>query len=153
MDYNKVKKEIFNLVLKNQSVFITGAAGVGKTHMIRELFNELKEKGHNVALTSTTGTNAMVLGGMTIHKFMGLTIHTNPNYIKFMKSSFLFTGIKKRLAKFDIIVIDEISMLRGDQFELICAILKEAGDPTKDFGGKTMIFTGDFYQIPPVVKS
>ncbi|GHU51344.1 hypothetical protein FACS189459_6910 [Bacilli bacterium] len=150
-------KEEFNTLLtdiKNgQSYFITGAAGVGKTHLVKQIYNELLKEGCHIALTSTTGTNAIVLGGMTIHKFMGMTIHTNPNYIKFMKSSFLFSGIRKRLAKYDIIVIDEVSMLRADQFELICNILKEACDQNKQFGGKTLIFTGDFYQIPPVIKN
>jgi hypothetical protein len=57
------------------------------------------------------------------------------------------------MTKVDYIIIDEVSMLRADTFELINEILKQTTQCDKPFGGKVMIFTGDFYQIPPVVKS
>jgi ATP-dependent exoDNAse (exonuclease V) alpha subunit len=84
---------------------------------------------------------------------MGLQNRTDMGYIGFMKSSFLFRGISMRMTKVDYIIIDEVSMLRADTFELINEILKQTTQSDKPFGGKVMIFTGDFYQIPPVVKS
>lgn len=146
--------ELINLLTKKkQSIFITGPAGVGKTHLLKAIYNTLKTRGEKIVLTSTTGINALNLGGITIHKLMGMQTRTDLNYIRFMKSSFLFKGITQRMTKIDYIVIDEVSMLRADQLELIDAILKDATKNDKPFGGKVMIFTGDFYQIPPVVKS
>jgi hypothetical protein len=84
---------------------------------------------------------------------MGLQTRTDKGYIGFMKSSFLFKGIAQRMTKVDYIIIDEVSMLRADAFELINEILKQASNNDKPFGGKVMIFTGDFYQIPPVIKN
>lgn len=146
--------ELIDLITKKkQSIFITGPAGVGKTHLLKAIYNTLKSRGEKIVLTSTTGINALNLGGITIHKLMGMQTRTDLNYIRFMKSSFLFKGITQRMTKIDYIIIDEVSMLRADQLELINAILKDATKVDKPFGGKVMIFTGDFYQIPPVVKS
>jgi DNA replication protein DnaC len=149
LDVESLVEDIEN----GKSLFITGEAGVGKTHLLKTLFKRLTNVGFKVALTSTTGINALNLGGMTIHKLTGIGINTNPSYIKFMKKSFLYSGIKKRMEKIDVIIIDEVSMLRADQFELINSLLQSIFDNTKPFGGMTMIFTGDFFQIPPVVKS
>lgn len=153
-----IKKEKFIAKLideienQNYPIFLTGPAGVGKTTLLKELKQKLNMRGHNVALCSTTGISAMNIGGGTIHKFMAINVQTKTEYIKYMKFNFQFSALKKRLAKFDIICIDEISMLRADQFELICLLLKEATGIDKLFGGKKIIFTGDFFQIPPVVK-
>ncbi|MDR0857243.1 MAG: AAA family ATPase [Mycoplasmataceae bacterium] len=149
-------REYFDLldgIKGGQSYFITGPAGTGKTHLMKAIYNSLKNDGEKIVLTSTTGSNALNLGGVTIHKLTGISIHTNKAYIGFMKTSFLYSGIKKRMQNIDIIVIDEVSMLRSDQFELIDELLKQVSGNQKPFGGKTLIFTGDFYQIPPVVRS
>jgi predicted AAA+ superfamily ATPase len=138
---------------KKQSLFITGPAGVGKTHLLKAIYNSLKANGERIVLTSTTGINALNLGGITIHKLMGLQNRTDKGYIGFMKSSFLFHGIRTRMAKIDYIIIDEVSMLRADTLELINEILKQVSGNDAPFGGKVMIFTGDFYQIPPVVRN
>lgn len=144
---------IHDLTTNKQSIFITGPAGVGKTYLLKQIYETLKQKQEKVVLTSTTGINALNLGGITLHKLMGLQTRTDMGYIGFMKSSFLFTGIRKRMEKIEFIIIDEVSMLRADTFELMNKILQETTGNTLPFGGKVMIFTGDFYQISPVVKS
>jgi nucleoside-triphosphatase THEP1 len=147
-DFEKVIHDI----KKGQSYFITGPAGVGKTYLIKSIYKRLRKDEFTTALTSTTGINALNLGGMTIHKLTGIATHTNPGYIGFMKTSFKFLGIKKRIEKLKCIIVDEVSMLRADQFELIDKLLKDIFKNDKPFGGIVMIFTGDFFQIPPVVK-
>jgi nucleoside-triphosphatase THEP1 len=146
-------KKIIKDCLKGKSFLITGAAGVGKTYLVKKIYEELKEMGKNVALTSTTGINALNLGGITVHKLFGLQNRSDMGYLGYMKSSFLFYGISIRLSQVDVIIIDEVSMLRADTFELIDEILKQALKNDKPLGGKSIIFTGDFYQIAPVVKS
>jgi nucleoside-triphosphatase THEP1 len=138
---------------KNKCFFVTGPAGVGKTHLVKKVYEKLKTQGVNVVLSSTTGINALNLGGITVHKLFGLTNRSDMGYIGYMRSSFLFRGISIRLNQIDVIIIDEVSMLRADTLELINAILQKALNNTKPFGGKSIIFTGDFYQIAPVVKS
>jgi ATP-dependent exoDNAse (exonuclease V) alpha subunit len=149
VDIGKIIKECLN----GRSFLITGPAGVGKTHTVKIIYDEFKAMGKNVALTSTTGINALNLGGITVHKLFGLQNRTDMGYLGYMKASFLFRGIAMRLAQIDVIIIDEVSMLRADTFELIDAILKQALKNDKPFGGKSIIFTGDFYQIAPVVKT
>jgi nucleoside-triphosphatase THEP1 len=146
-------KKIIDGAINGQSYFITGPAGVGKTYTIKKIYEELKMQNIPVALASTTGINALNLGGITVHKLFGLTNRSDKGYIGFMKSSFLFRGIGIRLNKLKVIIIDEVSMLRADTFELINEILKQVTGLNKPFGGKSLIFTGDFYQIPPVVKN
>ncbi|MDR2828993.1 MAG: AAA family ATPase, partial [Mycoplasmataceae bacterium] len=148
-----IKDKIIAGCKKGQSFFITGPAGVGKTHLIKEIYEDLKAKGVGVALTSTTGINALNLGGITVHKFFGLQNRSDMGYLGYMKSSFLFRGISMRLANIDVVIIDEISMLRADTFELINELMKQALKSDKPFGGKSLIFTGDFFQIAPVVKT
>jgi len=146
-------KKIISLMENGHSVLITGSAGTGKTYTMLEVYNHFKEQ-KNIVLTSTTGINALNLGGITLHKFFGLINRSDLGYIKYMKSCFLFTGIRKRLEKIKYILIDEISMLKADTFKLICEILRQAtGILNKPFGGKVILFSGDFYQIPPVIKS
>ena len=119
---NILKSEIIN---KKHSFFLTGSAGVGKTTLLQNLKNELNAVGVNAVLTSTTGLSSFHIGGVTIHKFMGINIQKNVDYLNYFSHTFQFQALKKRLAKFDVIIIDEISMLRAD--------------------------SGDFLQIPPVV--
>lgn len=152
MEYN-LNTIVDLLIKKRQSLFITGPAGVGKTYLLKQIYEKLKSLDKKVVLTSTTGINALNLGGITIHKLMGLQNRSDKGYIGFMKSSFLFRGITQRMTKVDYIIIDEVSMLRADTFELINEILKQTTKCDKPFGGKVLIFTGDFYQLEPVVKS
>jgi Cdc6-like AAA superfamily ATPase len=85
--YNLIRDEIINGVKKNQSYFVTGPAGVGKTHLIKEIHEQLNNEGVNTVLTSTTGINALNLGGITVHKFFGLQIRTDMGYLSYLKST------------------------------------------------------------------
>ena len=76
---NQLKDDIIN---KRQSVFLTGSAGVGKTTLLQTLKEELDRVGMNTVLTSTTGLSAFNLGGVTIHKFMGINIQKDVSYLK-----------------------------------------------------------------------
>lgn len=153
MQNNQLINKIIDCIDNKQSVLITGPAGSGKTYTVKEIFEYYKKQNKNIVLTSTTGITALNIGGITTHKLFGLTNRSDIGYINYMKSNFLFSGIKKRLEKVEIIIIDEISMLRADTFVLINEILKQTCDPNEIFGGKTIIFSGDFFQIPPVIKT
>ena len=146
--------DLINDIKNKQSVFITGAAGVGKTTILLQLYDILKEKLKlKIVLTSTIGMNAINLGGITIHRFSGINTQTDIDYIKTIKESSNFKSLASRIKKVNIVAIDEISMLRADQFNLIDLIFREVTKKDIPFGGKTLILTGDFYQLPPVTKN
>ena len=146
--------DLINDIKNKQSVFITGAAGVGKTTILLQLYEILKEKLKlKIVLTSTIGMNAINLGGITIHRFSGINTQTDIDYIKTIKESSNFKSLASRIKKVNIVAIDEISMLRADQFNLIDLIFREVTKKDIPFGGKTLILTGDFYQLPPVTKN
>ena len=143
-------KDLINKIDNDKNLLITGPAGTGKSTIIKDL---KKHFGRSLILTSTTGVSALNIGGSTIHSFSGIGIHTDLRAIKTITdNAFIWTKVQRRVRRAHIIVIDEISMLRTDQLELIDLVFKEATGINKPFGGKVMVFVGDFLQLPPVVS-
>jgi len=158
----------FEAVQDGRNIFLTGSGGVGKSWHIHELIRLNNEKVYpfkkSIALTATTGIAALNIGGMTIHKLSGLGVYHNKNDIHKIISSEKWEEYKSRINHADIVIIDEISMLRSDSFFLLNLIFqyaqggidletfKQVPNPYP-FGGKQMIFVGDFLQLPPVVQS
>ena len=157
MDYSKDQKEALKLLNKNKNVFLTGSAGCGKTFIATQFADTTRRQ---VALTATTGIAALNLGGETIHRFLGIGVSTRPFEIpkliniwnKIKKSTLPWDKARWRvMCALDAIVLDEVSMLRRDQFELIEAVLANIKENSLPFGGVQMILCGDFLQLPPVV--
>lgn len=143
--------------IKGENILITGPAGTGKSYTIKFIIELLKADNKNVGLTATTGTAAFIIGGQTIHSFMGLGIYDGSIaeiFIKIRNRS----NIYKRLAELDVLIIDEISMLDSILFEKISDIfcyiksnsLKNTELLNKPFGGIQLILIGDFCQLAPV---
>jgi GTPase SAR1 family protein len=132
------------------NLFITGPAGTGKSTFIRALKDHF---GHSLAVTSTTGVSALNIGGGTIHSFSGIAIHTSVQALPTILAAQNWSKVRSRIRSTKIIVVDEISMLRPDQLELIDRVFREATCKDEPFGGKVMIFVGDFLQLPPVTKN
>jgi ATP-dependent DNA helicase PIF1 len=143
--------------IKGENILITGPAGTGKSYTIKYIIELLKADNKNIGLTATTGTAAFIIGGQTIHSFMGLGICDGSIadiFIKIKKQS----NIYKRLAELDVLIIDEVSMLDSVLFEKISDIfcyiksnsLKDTELLNKPFGGIQIILIGDFCQLAPV---
>jgi ATP-dependent DNA helicase PIF1 len=143
--------------IKGENILITGPAGTGKSYTIKFIIELLKANNKNIGLTATTGTAAFIIGGQTIHSFMGLGISDGSIadiFIKIRNRS----NIYKRLAELDVLIIDEISMLDSILFEKISDIfcyiksnsLKDNELLNKPFGGIQLILIGDFCQLAPV---
>ena len=154
-DYSKVT----DAIKSGENVFITGSAGSGKTYLAS---NFAKTYGSRVALTATTGIAALNLGGETVHRFLGIGIATRQfqaskivnKWLAISKSSRPWDKARWSLIQnIDTIIIDEISMLRKDQFELIDTVLSRVRDCPMPFGGIQMVLVGDFFQLPPVVTT
>jgi ATP-dependent exoDNAse (exonuclease V) alpha subunit len=130
----------------NRSIFITGRAGTGKSTLLSYFRNITKKK---VAVLAPTGVAALNVKGQTIHSFFKFKPGITPDKIKKFRS---FDDNESIYRKLDIIVIDEVSMVRADLLDCVDRFLRLNGpESDKPFGGIQMAFIGDLYQLPPVV--
>ena len=139
--------------MSDRNVFITGAAGTGKSFLTQKgIDNWRNTRGTNsLIVTATTGLAALHYpGGRTIHRALNLGIHGN--FEKIVYSPKFKNETKWHLRMARLIIIDEISMLRSDTLELIDKVLQFARQNKSVFGGLRAVFVGDFLQLPPVVK-
>lgn len=135
----------------NKNIFLTGKAGTGKTTFLHQV---KKEDVKRMAVVAPTGVAAINAGGMTIHSFFQLPFGT---YLPGTKHDETrqrkFTREKIRLIQsLDLLVIDEISMVRADVLDGIDEVLRRYRDFYKPFGGVQLLMIGDLHQLPPVVK-
>ena len=131
-----------------KSVFLTGKAGTGKTTFLKKVVAESKKR---VVVVAPTGIAAINAGGVTIHSFFQLPLHP---FIPGMKieSKFAFSKEKRSIIKtIDILVIDEVSMVRSDLMDAIDSVLRRFRNRYKPFGGVQLLLIGDLQQLSPVV--
>ncbi|CAG8688472.1 15016_t:CDS:1, partial [Dentiscutata heterogama] len=146
------QKKVVDIVLKGESIFYTGSAGVGKSYLLRYLIKELKLKypeKYNVAVTASTSIAALNINGVTIHNYSNISImnRTKDDIINKIRSNKFF---QNRIIYTKMLIIDEISMLSCDAFDLINEILQEIRGNQNPFGDVQLIVTGDFFQLPPI---
>ena len=154
---NAKQKLAVEQTMNGENILITGPAGTGKSFTIKYIIELLKAQKKIIGLTATTGTAAFIIGGQTIHSFMGLGIGEETIAEVFIKIKNR-SGIYKTLAELDVLIIDEVSMMDTLLFERISDVLcyvkshclKDEGLLRKPFGGIQIIFIGDFCQLAPV---
>jgi len=129
----------------SDSLFITGRAGTGKSTLLTYFKKTTKQ---NIVILAPTGVAAVNIGGATIHSFFQF----KPD-VTMEKAWAKGAGAKKTklYRALDIIVIDEISMVRADLLDCVDAFMRRVCGTSAPFGGKRVIFFGDLYQLPPVV--
>ncbi len=149
-------------VLKtSENVFVTGKAGTGKTTFLRAVQkNSIK----NTVVAAPTGVAAINAGGMTLHSLFQLPFNafiptkqrvpSNFSNIHSLFENFKFSKAKIELLKeLELLIIDEVSMLRADTLDCIDTILRTVRkNQDTPFGGVQVLFIGDLFQLPPVVK-
>lgn len=153
-----------NEMLSGKNVFITGEGGSGKSTVVKEFLKRRKHQGLDSIILAPTGIAALNVNGMTIHKAFNLTPDTDlekayRRYSVAAASGPRFEGIKRRVQdvvklvnSINVIIIDEIGMVRSDILDAVNDICKASNKkPSKPFGGIQVILTGDPYQLPPVV--
>ena len=143
----------------HQSVFLTGKAGTGKSTFLRYICENTRKK---YVVLAPTGIAAINAGGSTIHSFFkmpfrpilpddpDLSVQNNRIYdlLKYNKTQ------RKLLKEVELIIIDEISMVRADMIDFIDRVLRVfSGNMRMPFGGKQLLFVGDIYQLEPVVTA
>lgn len=143
--------QALDLMKLGHNVFLTGAAGAGKTYVLNQYIHYLREHGVGVAVTASTGIAATHLGGQTIHSWSGMGINDSLSESEFEKIA-KRRKLKERFKSVKVLVIDEISMLHAHQLDLVDWIARQLLDFTKPFGGLQVILCGDFFQLPPISR-
>ena len=145
---NELKTAWEFVEMTGRSVFLTGKAGTGKTTFLREVVEKSSKR---VVVVAPTGIAAINAGGVTIHSFFQLPLHPFIPGSK-IESKFAFSKEKRSIIKtIDILVIDEISMVRSDLLDAVDSVLRRFRDRTKPFGGVQLLMIGDLQQLTPVV--
>lgn len=141
----------------HQSLFLTGKAGTGKSTFLRYITQKIKKKSVVLAPTGIAAINA---GGSTLHSFFKLPFHPylpdDPQYsVKKIRNTLKYRKNHiKLLNELELIIIDEISMVRADTIDFIDRILRIYCHNMRDpFGGKQLLFIGDVFQLEPVIKA
>lgn len=144
------KKAFIMMEYSKQNLFITGKAGTGKSFLL-EIFSRVSEK--KVIKLAPTGRAAINISGATLHSTFGFYNLEKLNVDDIVKSTIKLRSEKARvLQEVDVIVIDEVSMVRADIFDKIDRILRALNSSEDVFGGKQIILFGDPFQLPPVAK-
>ncbi len=141
-----------NILKSGQNVFITGSAGTGKTYLLNQYIQYLKERQIYPTIVAPTGIAASHLKGQTIHSFFALGIRdsvVDNGYVEFLLEK---SYLKSRFKKLKILIIDEISMVSPEIFASMDKVLRAFKNSPKPFGGVQVVISGDFFQLPPVSR-
>ncbi|MBK9255252.1 MAG: helix-turn-helix domain-containing protein [Saprospiraceae bacterium] len=150
----------------NQSIFLTGKAGTGKTTLLKKIIRTTHK---NTVVVAPTGIAALNAGGMTIHSMFqiapggfvpDLSFEPDNNSsvkldsIYSLTRNFKMSSVKQSVIRsLELLVIDEVSMLRADLLDAIDFVMRKVRRKEKAFGGVQVLFIGDLLQLPPVVKN
>jgi len=150
----------------NRSIFLTGKAGTGKTTLLKEIIRTTHKK---AVIVAPTGIAALNAGGVTIHSFFQLPFsgfipqfNVPPTVSEQLKletkdtlvKHFKFTGKRKAiLQSVELLIIDEVSMLRADLLDAIDWTLRSVRRENYPFGGVQVLYIGDLLQLPPVIRN
>ena len=157
--------QVLHLVNQTQkNVFLTGKAGTGKTTLLKKIIETTHK---NCAVVAPTGIAALNAGGVTIHSFFQLPPNgflpddsVSPMVTEGLKLEsprslrrhFKMSALKKSVIRsLELLIIDEVSMLRADVLDAIDCVLKAVRANKSDFGGVQLLFIGDLLQLPPIV--
>ncbi len=159
-----------DILKMGRNVFLTGAAGSGKTYVLNQYIAYLREHGVGVGITASTGIAATHMGGMTIHSWAGIGIRdyvTESDLAELAEKG----PLVKRFKETEVLIIDEVSMLHHFRLDLLDKVARHLRSRTKlfeevegkggtdwaslkdkPFGGMQIILCGDFFQLPPVSR-
>jgi hypothetical protein len=154
------RNETFEMALKfvtetNENIFLTGKAGTGKTTFLKTLVNNINK---NVVVAAPTGVAAINAGGVTLHSLFQLPFHAylpnSANRTELLRNTKFSKQRIALLNKIDVLIIDEISMVRCDTLDAIDAILRSVRrNHSIPFGGVQLLLIGDLFQLAPVAQT
>lgn len=143
----------------NRDIFITGKAGTGKTTLLHDIRHKITKR---VAVAAPTGIAAINADGVTLHSLLKLPTETvlptmqrglNRKTTGDVLAGLSFSPDKEKVLKeLEVLIIDEVSMLRADLLDVIDKVLSDVRKNPDSFGGVQVIYIGDLFQLPPVVS-
>lgn len=146
------QKDALSILTLGHTTFLTGAAGSGKSYVLRQYVQYLKEHGITYAVTASTGIAGTHIDGMTIHSWSGIGIEESITdaYIDALSEK---PAVYKRYTNTSVLIIDEISMLHASFLDMLDRIAKSMRRNERPFGGMQVVFCGDFFQLPPITSN
>jgi ATP-dependent DNA helicase PIF1 len=135
------------MAIEGKSIFISGAAGTGKSHVSKYIIQSLQRQNKKVSPTAPTGVAAINVGGSTLHSFfgIGLGLGSAPSLVRKIRKK---QAVVQRINETDVLLIDEVSMLSCDLLETldgVARLVRERED--EPMGGLQIVAVGDFYQV------
>ena len=152
MILDKHSKEALRLIDEGKNLFITGKAGTGKTTLLGEVVKRLNDKRVISVVLAPTGVAAENAEGVTLHSFLRLPLTPFLPHHRYSNLYSLDDHAIEVVKKLDVMIIDEISMVRCDMLDAADMILRHYRHNRKPFGGIQLIMFGDLYQLMPVTK-
>lgn len=145
---NTLQQYAYDKILEGTNICLTSPAGCGKTFVLKKVYKDVAQD-HNIALTSLTGISADLLGGKTLHSYLGIGLGTD-SVERLYKKIIGWKFMKNRWQRLHILVIDEVSMLTVELFEKIEQLARLIRNNTMPFGGIQIVMSGDFLQLPTI---
>ena len=147
MRLNEDQQNAYDLMTSGRNVFLTGPGGCGKTALIKYFVanNKYRKK---IAVTSTTGTSALLINGTTLHSYLGIGLG-KASEKELVRKIFKRKYLINRWRELEVLIIDEVSMLSPELFDKLDYIARATRDGFP-FGSIQLILSGDFCQLPCV---
>jgi ATP-dependent DNA helicase PIF1 len=141
----------FEQFKQGQNIFVTGPGGTGKTFLIKSMVENMKFNGKKFQVCAMTGCAAVLLqnGARTLHSWSGMGLANGP-VCDIIKKILKNKNAVQRWMTADILIVDEVSMMSKKIFELVESLARHLKKRDQPFGGMQIVFTGDFFQLPPV---
>ena len=156
MELSLEQEQALKAFNERKNIFLTGPGGSGKTALIKLMVQACKDNGRTVQVCALTGCAAVLLNcqAKTIHSWAGIGLANSPTDLlvkKVVSNKYKSKGWKK----IDVLIVDEISMMSQKIFDALDAIGRKMRPYASQlpFGGIQLVFSGDFYQLPPVMRS
>lgn len=147
---SKKQRYAYDCILSGKNILITGPAGTGKTSAIKLFYQQYKAM-RKIGITSTTGISAVLIGGSTLHSFLGIGLGKDKLDTLYMNIMNNPRNLKK-WRELQILIIDEVSMLSPDLFDKLEHLARLLRKNDRPFGGIQLVLTGDFLQLPCVAS-
>lgn len=155
------QSKVVSAVMHGQNVFFTGSAGTGKSYLLKFLISRLPPE--STYVTASTGIAACQINGITLHLFSGISSSwleetTINNETKKLTPKNIVSKLEKNTLKIQrwksckCLIIDEISMVPGDYFQMLDSVARIIRKKDQPFGGIQIIVCGDFLQLPPISR-
>ena len=153
MELSPEQEQAIAVFNEGRNMFLTGPGGTGKTALIKKMVDLCKTNGKKVQVCALTGCAAVLLNcqAKTVHSWAGIGLANGPADLIVKRVT---TNKYKAAAwkKIDVLIIDGVSMMSQKIFEILDSIGQKVRKDTRPFGGVQVIFSGDFYQLPPVAR-